>query len=102
MLGWFSIFIQILIENSASKQWRSWSDATFCGVWSWSALFAYVPQKGRQAYMGENISNRIYMFNVRGLQTTEGVLRINYTLIFYIKGKILDLFGILKFRDEQV
>ena len=52
--------------------------------------------------MGENISNRIYMFNVRGLQTTEGVLRINYTLIFYIKGKILDLFGILKFRDEQV
>ena len=48
--GWwmvFLIFIQILIEHSVSQQWRPWSDATFCGVWSGFALFAYVPQKGR-------------------------------------------------------
>ena len=36
-------FIQILIEHSVSKQWIPWS---------WSALFAYAPQKGRQASMG--------------------------------------------------
>ena len=39
------IFIQILIEHSVSKQCRSWSDATFCGVWSGSARFAYVPKQ---------------------------------------------------------
>ena len=37
------IFIQILIEHSVRKQWRAWSDAVFCGVWTGSALFAYVP-----------------------------------------------------------
>ena len=37
---------KILIELSASKQWRPLADAAFCGVWSGSALFAYVPQKG--------------------------------------------------------
>ena len=32
-VGWyFSFFIQILKETSVSKQWRSWSDAAFCGV----------------------------------------------------------------------
>ena len=38
------IFIstQILIAYSVSKQWRSWSDAAFCGVWSWSALWYIV------------------------------------------------------------
>ena len=41
------IFNQISIEYSVSKQWRPWSDATLCGVWFGSALFAYVPQKGR-------------------------------------------------------
>ena len=39
----FFIFIQIVIEYSASKQWRPWIHA-FCGIWSGSALFAYVPQ----------------------------------------------------------
>ena len=43
----FFICIQVLIENYASKQWRPWSDAAFCGIWSLSALFAYVPHKGR-------------------------------------------------------
>ena len=28
----FFIFIQILNEHSVSKQWRTWPDATFCGV----------------------------------------------------------------------
>ena len=42
----FFIFIQILIENYASKWWRPWSDTVLdCSVWSGSALFAYVPEK---------------------------------------------------------
>ena len=48
----FFIFVLFVIENPVSKQWRPWSDAALCGVWSGSALFAYVPQKGRQAYLG--------------------------------------------------
>ena len=48
---WYSFFYffnQILIEHSASKQWRPRSG---------SALFAFVPQKGCKSYMGEiNIS----------------------------------------------
>ena len=40
----FFNFIQILIEHSVSKQWKPGSDAASCGVWSGSALFAYVPQ----------------------------------------------------------
>ena len=43
----FFIFIQILIEDSVGKQWRPWSDAAFCRVWAGSALFTYVPLKGR-------------------------------------------------------
>ena len=34
------------IEHSVSKQSRPRSDVTFCGVWTGSALFGYVPQKG--------------------------------------------------------
>ena len=34
------------------KQWRSWSNATCCGIWPGSALFYYLPQKGRSAHMG--------------------------------------------------
>ena len=37
--------IQILIEYYASKQWRSWPDAAFCGVWSGSVLFACSPKQ---------------------------------------------------------
>ena len=43
---WYFSFL-FLIENYASKQWRPWSDTAFCGVWSGSALFAYVPPKWR-------------------------------------------------------
>ena len=39
---YFLFLLKLLIELSVSKQWRSWSD-----VWSGSALFVYVPQKGR-------------------------------------------------------
>ena len=38
----FFHFSQILIEQSVNTQWWPWSDATFCGVWSGSALFACV------------------------------------------------------------
>ena len=44
---WYFLLYQVLIENYASKQWRPWSYAAICGVWSGSALFAFVPQKGR-------------------------------------------------------
>ena len=42
VVGDIFIFIQILKEASVSKLWRTWSD-----IWSDSALFADVPQKGR-------------------------------------------------------
>ena len=66
----FSIFIQILIENSLSKQWRPWSDAALCG----SALFAYVPQKGREAYLWVKIytiaaAHIIYVYSDTGATT---------------------------------
>ena len=32
--GIFFIVIQILKGTSVSKQWRTWSDAMFCDVWS--------------------------------------------------------------------
>ena len=47
LLGGILDFIQIPIEHSVSKQWRTWSDAALCGVGSGYALFANVPQKGR-------------------------------------------------------
>ena len=47
LLGGNFHLIQILKETYVSKQWRTWSDAAICGVWSGFALFADVPQKGR-------------------------------------------------------
>ena len=32
--------LQVLEQTGLSKQWRSRSDATFCGIWSGSTLFA--------------------------------------------------------------
>ena len=49
---YFFIFVLSVIENPINKQWRPWSDAALCNVWSGSALFAYVPQKGHQVYLG--------------------------------------------------
>ena len=40
----FLFFIISRIDIPVSKQWRPWSDAAFCGGWSGSALFAYVPK----------------------------------------------------------
>ena len=40
-----SFFYRYSQLNPVSKQCRAWSDATSCGVWSVSALFAYIPQK---------------------------------------------------------
>ena len=45
------------------KQWKS-CDATFCGVWSGSALFASYPFRGLQSSMGERF---IIMMNREGL-----------------------------------
>ena len=44
----FFIFIIFFIEIPVSKQCRPWE----CGIWSGSALFAYVPKMGCQAFMG--------------------------------------------------
>ena len=50
--GPFFYFDFFKIEFPVSKQCRPWSDAAFCGVWSGSTLFAYVPKKGRYTNMG--------------------------------------------------
>ena len=42
-------------ENYVSKQNSHRRYAAFCGVTSGSILFAYVPYKGRQAYIGLSI-----------------------------------------------
>ena len=52
--GYFVALIQFLMENPVSKQCRPWSDATSCGVWSWSTLFAYDPFYG---FPGKNRLN---------------------------------------------
>ena len=42
------------MENHVSKQCRPWSDATLCGIWSGSSLFAKVPLLGYPVYKGLN------------------------------------------------
>ena len=46
------IFISFFDENHVSKQNNPRWDAAFRGVTSVAILFAYVPEKGRQADMG--------------------------------------------------
>ena len=49
------------MECSVSKQWRTWSDAAECGVWSGYALFADVP--GLNRLKPSNMSqDKHYMF----------------------------------------
>ena len=43
-----SFFDEIHDSEQNSPRW----DAAFCGVTSWAILFAFIPEKGRQAYMG--------------------------------------------------
>ena len=53
--GQFCLFFLFLIENPISKYCRPWSDATLCGIWSGSALFAYDPFKGFPVRMGSDM-----------------------------------------------
>ena len=49
ILGTSGYKIYIFLEKNGwtiCKQWRPWSDAAFCGVWSGSALFANYPFTG--------------------------------------------------------
>ena len=68
-----------MIEIPLSKQWRPGSDAASCGVWSRSALFAYVPQKGRHAYMGSTVLriNKSVLLKQYMMKETTGHLKIN-------------------------
>ena len=47
----FNCFIIFFNEFSLIKQNNPRWAAAFCGVTSGAMMFAYVPQKGRQAYM---------------------------------------------------
>ena len=55
ILGTYGYEIYIFLEKNGltiSKQWRPWSDAAFCSIWSGSALFASYPFKGLPTTMG--------------------------------------------------
>ena len=44
-----------MMEQSVSKQWRSWSDATFCV--DWSGVFSFSMPKNKDAMLIWVISN---------------------------------------------
>ena len=46
MAGLFCRFYSMVDDNPVSKLCRPWSDATLCGVWFGSALFAYSLLRG--------------------------------------------------------
>ena len=48
----FSFLILFQTEIPVSEQWRPWSDAAFCGVWSGSTLFVWLQKKERQDNVG--------------------------------------------------
>ena len=52
----FVAFILFSMENPVSQQCRPWSDATWCGIWSGPALFAYDLFMGFQVRMGQKIN----------------------------------------------
>ena len=55
ILGMSGYVIYIFLEKNGltiCKQWRPWSDAAFCDVWSGSALFANHPFRGFQTTVG--------------------------------------------------
>ena len=47
ILSFITFFDEISLSKETSPRW----DAAFCGVTFGAILFAYVPQKGRQAYI---------------------------------------------------
>ena len=55
----FFIFILFQIEIHVSKHCRSWSDATFCNVWSGPTLFALFQKRdGRHIWVKQMSKNR--------------------------------------------
>ena len=62
IVGMLGYEIEIFQEKNGwtfCKQWRPWSDAAFCGVWSGSALFANYTFTGLQTTMGYRILRRL-------------------------------------------
>ena len=53
--GEYLYFCCILHRNALSKQYRPWSDAASCGIWTGSLLFAYVPKMGIQSKKGAGV-----------------------------------------------
>ena len=52
ILGISGYAMQIFLEENGwtiHEQWRPWSDAAFCSIWSGSKLFANYPFKGQTA-----------------------------------------------------
>ena len=85
----FFIFTQIFIEHSVSKQWRPWSDATFWGVWSGSALFAYVPPKWTLGLYGLTLFIPMAFSQARSQNQLTGkcTTHVECLLIRYLNGK---------------
>ena len=62
MLGMSGYVIYIILGKNGwtiCKQWRPWSAATFCGIWSGSALFANYPFRGLETTMGQFLQENI-------------------------------------------
>ena len=75
------------------KQCRPWSDATFCGIWSGSTLFANVPFYGAPVInwliLVQNVNIALLIFLV------STCMRI---YVFIADGRIQDLIGIVSQR----
>ena len=65
-----------------SKQWRPWSDAAFCCVWSGFVLFAYAPQKARYVLWVKMIAKLCRTVNIAAPQdwTWKIQSKINYPI----------------------
>ena len=62
ILGMSGYEIYIFLEKNGwtiCKQWRPWSDATFCGIWSGFALFANYPFRGSPRLQWVNNSDSL-------------------------------------------
>ena len=91
----FFILFIFFIEIPVSKQCRPWSDAAFCGIWSGSALFAYVPKMRRQAYMDKFIlqcvatqqhyyMKHIFLYDLLSWRILEWKLEMKETMVAYL------------------
>ena len=59
-LVYFFIFILFQIDIPVGKQWRPWSDAVFCSIWSGSELFFLCPKNGMLGLYGLICSSFIF------------------------------------------